>query len=162
MNSPVGLILKICPGFDKKADESVLNVVPYKLPSAPSNRFDIGVSLATGSGELSNVCRVVRAPAASIANTVARAELTRGPIELPVACLDHAVRSARVGELINRGEGPCLVEPDDGASTLRATEACRPVQVPVCSLNQPSRPGAKQTMQRRHGPARIDSEQRLR
>ena len=146
---------------------SMLNVVPYKLPSAPSNRFDIGVPSKMGSKEsLSNVCRVVRAPAASIANTVPVAPgadaLTRCPIELAVACLDHAVRCLSVGsagELINRGQGPCQVEPDDGATTIGATACRRPVQVPVCSLNQLSRRGASQTLQRRQAPARIDPEQ---
>src|SRR5262245_48806932 len=69
VKSPVVLILKIGPGG--MGESNSLNAVPYKLPSAPSNRFDSGVpSNTTAVASRRNVWRVVRAPSASIANTV--------------------------------------------------------------------------------------------
>ena len=108
------------------------------------------------------MCSVVRAPAASIANTVpvgsrgkaGRTGATGCPIEVTVACLDHAVRCSSIHagpEVINRSEGPWQLHPDDGATAIGAT-ACRcSVQVPVCGLNQLSRRSGPQSPSKHAG-----------
>src|SRR5262245_41329127 len=68
--TPAGLILKMCPGVI--GELAWLYVVPYRFPSLPSNRFDAGVPSNKKGGEKDcwKIFSVVRAPAASITNTV--------------------------------------------------------------------------------------------
>ena len=75
-----------------------LNVVPYKLPSAPSNRFDIGVPSKMSREEAlervqGRACaRGIHREHRPCRHRAGDAPPLCCPIELAVACLDHAIR----------------------------------------------------------------------